>query len=130
MRSYDSAVKQESWSKSALIRLSRSFHSDCSKFVFASSNAGLSISTASIFASERCASIKAINPVPVPISRILGASLTGVQAPSKTPSVPTFIADFCCTILKCLNSNQLFLVITISLKDGLTVSETESHPVS
>ncbi len=51
-------------------------------------------STASIneFSRLRCASIKAITPEPVPISSSHLASRTGHQAPSKTASVPTFMA--------------------------------------
>jgi hypothetical protein len=47
-------------------------------------------------------------PVPAPTSKILnGLFVIGTQAPSKTPSVPIFIAQRSCCIENCLNENMM-----------------------
>lgn len=48
--------------------------------------------------SQRCASISAISPLPVPMSNIRtdGMSGNGAHAPIRTPSVPTRIAQWSC----------------------------------
>jgi hypothetical protein len=53
--------------------------------------------------SELCAIIRAISPVPVPTSRMVFASWIPAHAPSNTPSIPTFIAEYSCTTVNCLN---------------------------
>lgn len=70
-------------------------HGDWLIFSCACAAASLSSSTASIItlSSVRCASINANNPLPAPISRQRFTPATGAHAPSKMPSVPTFIAQ-------------------------------------
>ena len=51
-----------------------------------------SISMPEIVALHRCAIMRAIRPVPQPMSKADWVSLTLAQAPMSTPSVPTFIA--------------------------------------
>jgi len=41
----------------------------------------------------RWASIRAMRPLPVPMSSTRRALSTGAQAPSRMPSVPTFMAQ-------------------------------------
>ena len=54
----------------------------------------------------RCAIISAISPVPVPISRMrLSDGRTETQAPSSTPSVPTFIGQRSWRMANCLKRN-------------------------
>ena len=78
----------------------------------ASSQAAWSISTASIIANTlRWATIKAISPVPVPTSNTLKAPSTGHQAPSNTPSVPTFIAAILLRTANCLNLKTDSLIV-------------------
>lgn len=55
---------------------------------------------------NRCAAISAINPLPEPISSIVPAPSPSNQAPNKTPSVPTFIAQRSCLMMNCLNWNM------------------------
>ena len=76
--------------------------------------AAQSISRATIKALLRWASIKATNPVPVPMSSILWAFLTLDHAPSSTPSVPTFIAHLSCHTVNCLNWKYGFGILLIS----------------
>lgn len=61
---------------------------------------------------KRCAIIRLMRPVPVPMSRIVGGICcedcsfgSSAQAPSRQPSVPTFIAQRSCSIVNCLNVN-------------------------
>ena len=65
--------------------------------------AASSISTASISAWQRWASIRLISPVPQPTSSMRVMFSTQHQAPNKTPSVPTFIAHLSCQTVNCLN---------------------------
>ena len=52
---------------------------------------------------ERWASIRAISPVPVPMSSIRRSEgRTPAQAPNRTPSVPTFIGQRSWRIVNCL----------------------------
>jgi hypothetical protein len=54
---------------------------------------------------KRCASISAIRPVPVPISRArVRGRVCVAQAPNNTPSVPTFIAAASCWSSKALKT--------------------------
>ncbi|MFQ6928283.1 MAG: hypothetical protein ACLRS8_10040 [Parabacteroides merdae] len=55
------------------------------------------MSIASTTALLRCVSISAISPVPVPTSNMRLHDSVPAHAPSRTPSVPTFIAHFVMT---------------------------------
>ena len=72
---------------------------------------------------NRCAIIRAINPLPVPMSNILGyrtpcglldAALlgNGHHAPRRTPSVPTFMAQRSCHTVNCLKRKNGLLMTT------------------
>lgn len=63
-------------------------------------SASISIPTTSA-SGKRCAIMSEINPVPEPMSRIRLPPCA--HAPSKTPSVPTFMAQRSCSISNCLN---------------------------
>lgn len=63
-------------------------------------SASISIPTTSA-SGKRCAIISEISPVPEPMSRIRLPPCA--HAPSKTPSVPTFMAQRSCSISNCLN---------------------------
>lgn len=63
-------------------------------------SASISIPTTSA-SGKRCAIMSEISPVPEPMSRILLPPCA--HAPSKTPSVPTFMAQRSCSISNCLN---------------------------
>ena len=90
---------------SACIRLICFAYGLKSKFCLASTEAISSISMASICSEKLLwANIRDIIPVPAPMSSMLyGLLIIGVQAPNKTPSVPTFMADFSCSTENCLN---------------------------
>ena len=83
----------KSW-KAALMMSILSANCDAATFRCASDAAVLSISTpVTCASSKRCASIRAISPVPVPTSRMRdGCPSMACHAPSRTPSVPTFMA--------------------------------------
>ena len=71
-------------------------------FSLACPQASASISIPTISASgKRCAIMSEISPVPEPMSRIRLPPCA--HAPSKTPSVPTFMAQRSCSISNCLN---------------------------
>ena len=71
-------------------------------FSFACPQASASISIPTTSASgKRCAIMSEISPVPEPMSRIRLPPCA--HAPSKTPSVPTFMAQRSCSISNCLN---------------------------
>ena len=63
-------------------------------------SASISIPTTSA-SGKRCAIMSEISPVPEPMSRIRLPPCA--HAPSKTPSVPTFMAQRSCSISNCLN---------------------------
>ena len=55
----------------------------------------------------RWAIIRAISPVPVPMSSTRRSEgSTGAQAPRSTPSVPTFIGQRSCRTANCLKRNM------------------------
>ena len=71
-------------------------------FSLACPHASASISIPTTSASgKRCAIMSDISPVPEPMSRIRQPPCA--HAPSKTPSVPTFMAQRSCSISNCLN---------------------------
>lgn len=71
-------------------------------FSLACPHASASISIPTTSASgKRCAIMSEISPVPEPMSRIRLPPCA--HAPSKTPSVPTFMAHRSCSISNCLN---------------------------
>src|SRR6056297_2475652 len=63
-------------------------------------------------ASQRCASMSAITPVPAPISKIVfGWASMETQAPNKTPSVPIFMAHLSWVTVNSLNMNVLLILV-------------------
>lgn len=87
---------------------SRLLQGDCRKLKSdwrkAPSSMSMPVITASL---QRCAIIKATRPLPHPISSTcFTEGFTGVQAPSKTPSVPTFIAHRLCHTVNCLKRKK------------------------
>ena len=92
------------WAKSAHCTKIRSLHSEFAAFWNACSEASGSISTAVTLAAPRCAAMMATNPVPHPTSSTVFPHSIGNHAPSRTPSVPTFMEQRSCSIRKCLKS--------------------------
>lgn len=86
-----------------LIIVILSLHGEFFTFSVALSAAVRSISIPVIWAFERCAAIIDINPVPAPMSRIRVLLVVSNHAPSRQPSVPTFMAQPSCSIVNCLN---------------------------
>ena len=89
--------------RSALTIVTLSLHGEFFTFSVALSAAVLSISIPVIWAFERCAAIMDISPVPAPMSSIRLLLVVSNHAPSRQPSVPTFMAQPSCSIVNCLN---------------------------
>lgn len=83
-------------------------------------SASISIPTTSA-SGKRCAIMSEISPVPEPMSRIRLPPCA--HAPSKTPSVPTFMAQRSCSISNCLN-RKLPINSSVSLQ-----KKTNAQPI-
>lgn len=77
---------------------------------------------------KRCAIIRLMSPVPVPMSRRVGGICgedcsfgSSAQAPSRQPSVPTFIAQRSCSIVNCLNVNPAIVFLIKMLQSYLKI---------
>ena len=81
-------------------------------------SASISIPTTSA-SGKRCAIMSEISPVPEPMSRIRLPPCA--HAPSKTPSVPTFMAQRSCSISNCLN-RKLPINSSVSLQKKTNAS--------
>ena len=72
---------------------------------------------------NRCANIKAISPVPVPMSRqccgILPAASSPAHAPSRTPSVPTRMAQPVWSMSNCLKEKISVGIETVRKEEPL-----------
>lgn len=93
----------ENFVKSSQIISTLLLHGDFFTFSTACLAASFSISMPVIWAVLRCAAISDIKPVPAPTSSILLQEFVSNQAPSRQPSVPTFIAHNSCSMVNCLN---------------------------
>ncbi len=118
------------WFMSPVITVILSAQGDACTFSLACAAASGSISTANNSDSgDLCAAMRAIRPVPVPMSRILlGLSWMVAHAPRSTPSVPTFMAHRFCQIVNCLNLKYWFLPIADVNCVVFACHEKQNHP--
>lgn len=110
MRSYRSCAGDAYCCRDMQCALSREAHGEFEKFSLHCSVALPSMSMPVISAwGKRCASIRAIRPLPLPISNswLFSFLPNSVHAPSNTPSVPTFMAHALSSTANCLKRNAI-----------------------